>query len=493
MVADLGIGDQIDKVLQYADAAGGWTVVVFLGAWVLSKVFLIDILAIALAFSSGILFGGVFEGALISALGATMGSLSAFALSRTLLQERVDKALVKQPVARGLAKVVEEEGFKTVFVLRLSPILPIPTGSYPYIYGTSKLRPLTFAGAYFAGSLKPYLLDSYLGIFSKEIIDGQALDGSKDTLLLVGVGVLVLVGVFATELANESWDKVQAEVAADKAAAAETAALAAASGEALDPDDESAWDGMLGPLNITAFGERAGSLAPERLRDELEIVWAELGSWCDEQWPRALCRAVDERREERTRRERADALLAQLTSGADVRREAIEALSSQSLAAERAAEPSPSVADLATRTRMARWTLDADGFGREFLSATLFSFALLSAARRQWVGYPTSDEELDAAVAAQRALADAAAGATEDALRGAPVGASVGAPVEVSASSMVATPATPSAAPPTQLEVLPVDVETRTAEIAQRREEIKQRMAEIDVELQAVIEALAKL
>ena len=34
----------------------------------------------------------------------------------------------------------------------------------------------------------------YLGIFSKQIIDGDSLDASKDLILLVGIGVLVLVG-----------------------------------------------------------------------------------------------------------------------------------------------------------------------------------------------------------------------------------------------------------------------------------------------------------
>ena len=37
--------------------------------------------------------------------------------------------------------MVEEDGFKTVFVLRLAPILPIPLGAYSYVYGTSKLNP----------------------------------------------------------------------------------------------------------------------------------------------------------------------------------------------------------------------------------------------------------------------------------------------------------------------------------------------------------------
>ena len=60
-------------------------------------------ISIALAFASGIIFGGVFEGAAISAVGATLGSLAAFQLSRTLLQDKVEDAIAKQPVARALA------------------------------------------------------------------------------------------------------------------------------------------------------------------------------------------------------------------------------------------------------------------------------------------------------------------------------------------------------------------------------------------------------
>lgn len=92
-------------------------------------------------------------------------------------QEKVEASIEKQPVARALAKVVEEDGFKTVFVLRLSPLLPIPLGTYAYIYGASALDSLAFASATFLGSLKPYLIDSYLGVFSKQILDGDRCAG----------------------------------------------------------------------------------------------------------------------------------------------------------------------------------------------------------------------------------------------------------------------------------------------------------------------------
>ena len=167
--AEMGIGDSVDGIIAQADALGPLALVAFLAAWCVAKVFLIDFISIALAFSSGILFGGVFQGAAISAACATVGSLIAFQLSRGALQSRVNDALEKRPVARALGRVVEEDGFRTVFVLRLSPLLPIPLGAYSYIYGASKLDVLPFASATFLGSLKPYLVDSYAGVFSKQV------------------------------------------------------------------------------------------------------------------------------------------------------------------------------------------------------------------------------------------------------------------------------------------------------------------------------------
>ena len=87
--------------------------------------FLLDFLSLGLALSSGVLFwrshfcfgpaprflsaagvlfGGVLPGAFLSATGATLGSSLSFGLSRGQLKQRVDGALAKQPVARGLAK-----------------------------------------------------------------------------------------------------------------------------------------------------------------------------------------------------------------------------------------------------------------------------------------------------------------------------------------------------------------------------------------------------
>jgi hypothetical protein len=96
--------------------------------------------------------------------------------------------------------------------------LPIPIGFYNYIYGVTNVPYFDFAGGIFLGSLKPYLLDSYLGVFGKQVVDGTANQqgGLQDIILLAALGFSVLIGVFASELAGETWDSVKIEIDAEE-------------------------------------------------------------------------------------------------------------------------------------------------------------------------------------------------------------------------------------------------------------------------------------
>lgn len=79
-----------------------------------------------------------------------------------------------------------------------------------------RLRSLTF--------LDESNLCSYLGVFGKELVDGTADNASgslQDILLLVALGVSVLIGVFASQLANETWESINEEVEKAKAAKGE--------------------------------------------------------------------------------------------------------------------------------------------------------------------------------------------------------------------------------------------------------------------------------
>lgn len=210
--------EQLDNILNYADSMNIATeAFLFVLAWTACKVFLFDAGGVALALSAGILFGGVFQGALCSALAATIGSSVCFALAKldTPLRTKALEAVEQNPSLRGIEKVVARDGFKAILVLRLAPVLPVPLGLYNYIYAVTGVPFGDFAAGIFLGSLKPYLLDSYLGFFGKSVIDGSAAadpGNAQDIILLLAIGLSVLIGVFASQLAGETWDTVLKEV-----------------------------------------------------------------------------------------------------------------------------------------------------------------------------------------------------------------------------------------------------------------------------------------
>ena len=303
--------------------------------------------------------------------------------------------MVSQPVARALAKVVEREGFKTVFVLRLAPIIPLlPLGAYSYIYGTSALDALTFASATCLGSIKPYLLDSFLGVFSKQLLDGDALSESQDVLLLVGLGALVLLGTFATQLAGESWDFVQAEVKAEAAARKAAALELAADGIEPHGSADASW--------AAAFDGAAGWWTDTEVGAEVGETWAGLMSFMDQQWEPARETTLEQRAEQRAERQRLELEL----EAAEQRHGAAAALL---LRARRAVAPKPHLsrdaesaatepsrvedeaAGAGNRAGMAAWEARGPQPLRPVLTTILFSFALLDATRRQWGEYPELD------------------------------------------------------------------------------------------------------
>jgi len=218
--------DQIDMVLNSAaDLSLPVEAALFVLAWTFVKVFCFDAGGIVLAFSSGVLFGGVIQGALFSAFAATVGSSVAFFLAKidTPVREKALELVDEYPSLRGIEKVVAEDGLKAILTLRLAPVLPIPIGLYNYVYGVTNVPYFDFAGGIFLGSLKPYLLDSYLGVFSMSIVDGSINEsgGLQDIILLVALGVSVFIGVFASQLAGETFESITEEIEREKKEKAE--------------------------------------------------------------------------------------------------------------------------------------------------------------------------------------------------------------------------------------------------------------------------------
>lgn len=107
--------NQINQVLQVAESVDPLLKAgLFCLGWTFVKTLCFDAGGIVLAFASGILFGGVIQGAVMSALGATIGSSVAFGLAKadTPVRKKAIEIVEENPSLRGLEKVVADEGLK---------------------------------------------------------------------------------------------------------------------------------------------------------------------------------------------------------------------------------------------------------------------------------------------------------------------------------------------------------------------------------------------
>jgi uncharacterized membrane protein YdjX (TVP38/TMEM64 family) len=215
-VTGSGIKTQVDEFVTFFHSLGDTTeyLAIFV-AWLVAKILCVDAFTIILALSSGVLFGGLLQGTAVSVLCSSTASLCIFFTSRYFLREKSLLEIARRPAYRAVDRACAKQGFKTVFTLRLSPILPIPIAAYNYLYGATSVSALDFFAGISLGSIKPYLLDSYLGLFGKSLIDEKDLASAGgeygDMALLGFISVVILVGAFATEVAASTWEEIQKE------------------------------------------------------------------------------------------------------------------------------------------------------------------------------------------------------------------------------------------------------------------------------------------
>eukprot|EP01041_Mallomonas_annulata_P011718 gene11718-24572_t len=121
-----GVNEQMNDFITFFQTLGNFQFISFLLVWTAVKLLCIDALTVILALSSGVLFGGLWQGTLASVSCSTIASYIAFALSRYIFREKAQAEIARRPAFRAVDRACSKEGLKTVFVLRLSPLIPIP-------------------------------------------------------------------------------------------------------------------------------------------------------------------------------------------------------------------------------------------------------------------------------------------------------------------------------------------------------------------------------
>jgi uncharacterized membrane protein YdjX (TVP38/TMEM64 family) len=114
-----------------------------------------------LAVAAGAIYGFL-RGFLLAATAILVGAILSFFLSRSLFRPAVERLTARRPRLRNLDSLIDQDGWKLVCLLRISPIMPFSATSFAlglsrigpvsYMLGTLASLP-TLCGYVFAGTL----------------------------------------------------------------------------------------------------------------------------------------------------------------------------------------------------------------------------------------------------------------------------------------------------------------------------------------------------
>lgn len=146
-----------------------------------------------LTLASGAAFG-VLPGFATVLFGATLGAACAFLVSRHLARERVERWIQRKPSFVAIDKAVAREGWKIVFLTRLSPVFPFNFQNYAY--GLTSVSFWQYVLASGIGMIPGTFLYVYLGTLGRSGLEAASGSGAETfRFVLQAVGLLATLAV----------------------------------------------------------------------------------------------------------------------------------------------------------------------------------------------------------------------------------------------------------------------------------------------------------
>lgn len=182
---DLGVAGFVVFVLVYAIAT-----VLFVPGWPLTV-------------GAGFAFGLISGTAAVSA-GSTCGAALAFLAGRFIARERIERWSASNRRFQAIDRAIGKEGWKLIFLLRLSPVIPFNVSNY--FYGITAVKFWPYVLASWAGMLPGTVLYVYLGSIGKARFAPVGGEASTLKWILLGAGLVatVLVTIWVTWIAKRA-------------------------------------------------------------------------------------------------------------------------------------------------------------------------------------------------------------------------------------------------------------------------------------------------
>lgn len=209
----LPIKQYLLAALEWTQGLGVWGPIFVAGFYIVAAVLFLP--GSVLTLGAGFLFG-LPAGFLTVWIGANLGACIAFLVGRTIARDWVARKVANNPKFAAIDEAVGNEGFKIVFLLRLSPVFPF--NLLNYALGLTRVPFRNYALASLIGMIPGTLMYVYFGSAARslaEVAAGKVEAGSAGQVFFwVGLAATIAVALFVTRIARRSLK------AAEKSAAA---------------------------------------------------------------------------------------------------------------------------------------------------------------------------------------------------------------------------------------------------------------------------------
>jgi uncharacterized membrane protein YdjX (TVP38/TMEM64 family) len=191
---------------QWVAGLGPAGVVIFIVVYVIATVLFAP--GSILTIGAGFVFGlGV--GVVAVSIGSVIGASLAFLISRYFARSKIEAIANKNEKFKAIDRAIGEQGWKLVFLLRLSPLIPFSLSNY--LYGLTAVRFWPYVLASWIGMLPGTVLYVYLGAVGKAGFESAAGGRTKSplewTFLVIGLIATLAVTLWVTKIARDAIKK----------------------------------------------------------------------------------------------------------------------------------------------------------------------------------------------------------------------------------------------------------------------------------------------
>jgi uncharacterized membrane protein YdjX (TVP38/TMEM64 family) len=153
-------------VLKWIEQLGPWGPFWYVAIYILAAVFLVPVWPLTLG------AGAVFAlpwGVIYASIASTLGATAAFLVGRHLARDWVARKMEGNARLAAVDRAVEQEGWRIVLLLRLSPLFPF--NLLNYAFGLTRVKWLPYVIASWIGMMPSTIMYVYLGSLARAGVD----------------------------------------------------------------------------------------------------------------------------------------------------------------------------------------------------------------------------------------------------------------------------------------------------------------------------------